>query len=161
MRRWRPFWPYLELTQTISISMAAMLAIVTATLTNTSLFGQRSAHQTVLRQLQRVVPNDPLNQLLHSTRCQLHHGSPGGARTGHAGSRRISNHYLKAHPPGAWWNGRAKTSTLVSGDELLEWLQQIPPEADSADVTEAAIRRWTIAPLPVQATLRQAMDTMR
>ena len=28
---------------------------------------QRSAHQTVLRQLQRVVPDDPLNQLLHRT----------------------------------------------------------------------------------------------
>ena len=28
-------------------------------------------------------------------------------------------------------------------------------------MTEAGIRRWTIAPVPMQATLRQAMDTMR
>ena len=30
----------------------------------------------------------------------------------------------------------------------------------SADVTEAGIRRWTIASLPAQATLKQALDTM-
>jgi hypothetical protein len=49
---------------------------------------------------------------------------------------------------------------LVDGKELLEWLQQLPPETTPIDVTEAGIRRWTIGPLPMQATLRQAMDTM-
>ena len=29
------------------------------------------------------------------------------------------------------------------------------------DLTEADIRRWTVAPVPVQANLRLAMDTMR
>jgi CIC family chloride channel protein len=49
---------------------------------------------------------------------------------------------------------------MVSDSELLDWLKQLTPERDSADVTESGIRRWTIAPLPMQATLRQAMDTM-
>jgi CIC family chloride channel protein len=45
---------------------------------------------------------------------------------------------------------------------LLAWLaeQGVDDEAP-ADLTEADIRRWTVAPVPVQATLRQAMDTMR
>ena len=38
----------LELTQTISVAMPALLAIVAANLTNTGIFRQRSAHQTVL-----------------------------------------------------------------------------------------------------------------
>ena len=50
---------------------------------------------------------------------------------------------------------------LVQGSELLNWLsQRVDPEA-TTDLTEADIRRWTIAPVPVQATLRQAVDTMR
>ena len=57
----------IELTQSVSIAMPALLAIVAATLTNTGIFHQRSAHQTVLKQLRRLVPNDPLNQLLHRT----------------------------------------------------------------------------------------------
>jgi hypothetical protein len=57
----------IELTHTVSIGMPAMLAIVAACLTNTVMFRQQSAHQTVLRQLMRVVPEDPLNQLLHRT----------------------------------------------------------------------------------------------
>ena len=46
-----------------------MLAIVAATLTNTMVFNQRSAHQTVLRHLRREIPEDPdpLSQLLHGT----------------------------------------------------------------------------------------------
>ena len=55
------------MTHTVSIGLPAMLAIITATLTNTVMFRQRSAHQAVLRQLQRIVPDDPLNQLLHRT----------------------------------------------------------------------------------------------
>jgi len=50
---------------------------------------------------------------------------------------------------------------LVAGAELVDWLQARPAEEEQADITEAPIRRWTIAPVPEQATLRQAMDTIR
>jgi hypothetical protein len=30
-----------------------------------------------------------------------------------------------------------------------------------ADITESSLRRWSIAPLPEQATLRQALDRLR
>ena len=50
---------------------------------------------------------------------------------------------------------------LVQGSELLGWLREALAENESADLGEALIRRWTIAPVPQQASLRQAMDTMR
>ena len=50
---------------------------------------------------------------------------------------------------------------LVTGKDLAEWLQAREASEDPADLTEADIRRWSVAAVPVQATLRQAMDTMR
>ena len=50
---------------------------------------------------------------------------------------------------------------LVQGSELLEWLSQALGENEAADLAEAGIRRWTIAAVPLQATLRQAMDKIR
>jgi CIC family chloride channel protein len=50
----------------------------------------------------------------------------------------------------------------VNGQELVDWLATLDEDGlDSADVTESSLRRWTIAPLPEQATLRQALDTLR
>ena len=34
-------------------------------------------------------------------------------------------------------------------------------ESETADLAGATMRRWTIAPVPLQASLRQAMDTIR
>ena len=50
---------------------------------------------------------------------------------------------------------------LVRGDELLAWLREALAESEAADLSTATIRRWTIAPVPLQASLRQAMDTIR
>ena len=50
---------------------------------------------------------------------------------------------------------------LVRGDELVPWLRETLAAHETADLTAATIRRWTIAPVPLQATLRQAMDTIR
>jgi CIC family chloride channel protein len=50
---------------------------------------------------------------------------------------------------------------LVSDVELLAWLEEALAEAEDTDLTEAGIRRWTTTPIPMQATLRQAIDTMR
>lgn len=149
-----------ELTQTIGISMAAMLAIVAATLTNTGLFGLRSAHQTVLQQLQRTVPDDPLNQLLHSTSV----GSTMDSRVVRVPvilQKTDLEPLLEFTPAWCLVEREGEDLYLVGGFELLEWLGQALLEMETADVTEAGIRRWTIAPVPVQATLRQAVDAMR
>lgn len=148
-----------EMTQTIGMGMAAMLAIVTATLTNTSLFGQRSAHQTVLRQLRRLVPSDPLTQLLHRT-----------AVTSTMDSRAVRvpalltdsdrEPLLEFKPTWCLLEREGQDLYLVRGEDLLNWLSQQTAEQESVDLTGADIRRWSVAAVPLQATLRQALDTM-
>ena len=149
-----------ELTNTVSIAMPALLAIVAASLTNTGLFGQRSAHQTVLRQLRRIVPDDPLNQLLHRTDV-----------TATMDSRVVRvplllhaddlEPLLEFTPTWCLVERDGEDLYLVQGKELLDWLRETLAEGEAADLAQAGIRRWTIAPVPLQATLRQAMDKIR
>ncbi len=148
-----------ELTQNIGLSMAAMLAIVTATLTNTGLFGQHSAHQMALRQLQRNVPDDPLNQLLHSTSVSAGMDSR-VVRVPVLISADDIIQLVAAAPAWCLLEREGEDLYLVQGEELLEWLKSEERE-DPTDITEAVIRRWTAAPVPLQATMRQAMDAMR
>ena len=149
-----------ELTQSISVAMPALLAIVAATLTNTGVFKQRSAHQSVLKQLQRLVPNDPLNQLLH--------------RTDVSSSMEISvvkvpvllnetaaEPLLMATPAWCLVEREAEPLYLIRGSDLTLWLSENPATEEATDLTEASIRRWTISEVPIQATLRQTLDSMR
>lgn len=150
----------IELTHSISVVMPAMLAIVAATLTNTGVFHQRSAHLTVLRQLQRMVPDDPLNQLLHRT----HVATNMDVRVVRVPIRLQSadlEPLLEDTPAWCLVERGSEDLYLVKGDELLRWLSENLFEGGEVDLSDADIRRWTIAAVPVQATLRQAMDTMR
>ncbi len=150
----------IELTQSISIGMPALLAIVAADLTNTGIFRQRAAHQTLLRQLQRVVPDDPLNQLLHRTDVTA---------TMDVRVVRVPillqpddlEPLLEFTPTWCLITRDGEDLYLVQGDELIEWLKENVEAETPTDLAEAGMRRWTIAPVPVQATLRQAMDTIR
>lgn len=149
-----------EMTQTLSISMAAMLAIVTATLTNTGLFRQRSAHQTVLHQLKRLVPQDPLNQLLHRTNVRSTMDSR-VVRVPVLLHRTELIPLLEHRPAWCLVEQSGKDLYLVDGNELLGWLEKVPQESETADLTTSGIRRWTVDQVPIRATLRQAMDVMR
>ena len=149
----------IELTQSIGISMAAMLAIVAANLTNTGLFHQRSAHQTMLRQLRRVVPDDPLTQLLHRTDVNSTMDTR-VVRVPVILQPEDLEPLLEFVPTWCLVERDGEDLYLVSGSALLEWLAETPLAAGAVDLTEAGIRRWTVAPVPMQATLRQAMDTM-
>lgn len=150
----------MEMTQSINISIAAMLAIVTATLTSTGLFRQRSAHQAMLGQLNRIVPHDPLNQLLHSTNVSSTMDTR-VVRVPLILARQDLEPLLEFTPVWCVVERDGDDLYLVSGVELLEWLKQAPFEEDTVDLTGAGIRRLTTSPIPIQATLRQAMDTMR
>lgn len=150
----------IEMTQTLNISVAAMLAIVTATLANTSLFGQHSAHQTVLRQLQRLVPQDPLNQLLHRTSVTSTMDTR-VVRVPVILTKADLEPLLEFKPTWCLVEREGDDLYLVNGSELLEWLKHAAFDDETADVTGAGIRRWAIASVPMQATLRQATDTMR
>ncbi|MFT4519598.1 MAG: CIC family chloride channel protein [Halioglobus sp.] len=149
-----------ELTGTINISMAAMLAIIAATLTNTGVFRQRAAHQTVLRQLQRQVPNDPINQLLHRTDVNSSMDTR-VVRVPVFLQAEDLEPLLEFTPIWCLIERDGDDLYLVDGNELLDWLTEQDLTAAPVDLTEAAIRRWTFASVPMQATLHQAMDTMR
>lgn len=149
-----------ELTQTINISMAAMLAIVIATLTNSGLLHQQSAHQTVLKQLQRRVPNNPIDRLLHSTDVS----STMDTRVVRVPSKLLApdlEPLLEFKPTWCLVAREEDDLYLVDGAQLLEWLLATTIDEHGIDVTKADIRRFTIAEVPLQATLRQALDTMR
>jgi H+/Cl- antiporter ClcA len=149
-----------EMTQSLSISMAAMLAIVTATLTSTGLFGMRSAHQTMLRQLQRIVPDDPLNQLLHSTNVYSTMDTR-VVRVPQKITQSDLEPLLEFTPMWCLVERDGDDLYLVKGAELLPWLKEAPFANGQEDLTDAGIRRFTTSTVPIQATLRQAVDTMR
>jgi H+/Cl- antiporter ClcA len=150
----------IEMTDTINIAHAAMLAIVIATLTNSGVLRQQSAHRTVLNQLRRQVPDNPVDRLLHRTDVNS---------TMDTRAVRIPHHLddddlepLVEFKP--TWGVVARGQEdlyLVEGDKLLEWLLAQEIDEAGVDVTDADIRRYTLAEVPVEATLRQALDTMR
>jgi CIC family chloride channel protein len=151
----------IELTQSTGVAMPALLAIIVAHLTNLTLFKQRSAHQSLLRQLQRQYPGDPLNQLLHRTDVNAVLDAS-VVRLGPAVSDSVRRTLGVQIPRWCLVSREGSDLFLVNGQELVDWLATLDEDGlDSADVTESSLRRWTIAPLPEQATLRQALDTLR
>lgn len=150
----------IEMTQSLSISVAAMLAIVTATLTNSSLFKQRSAHQTALRQLKRRAPQDPLNQLLHRTSVRATMDTR-VVRVPAVFPRDDLETLIDAAPAWCLIHLVDDDLYLVDGTELVQWLGGAEFEEGLTDLTKASLRRWTISSIPLQATLRQAMDIMQ
>ena len=138
--------------------MPALLAIVAATLTNTGVFRQRSAHQTVLNQLRRLLPTDPVSQMLHRTdvsssmersvnKVQVILTSLAGADL------------QKSQASWCLIERDGEALFLVKREELVEWIGEQNDAGDpSLDLTEANIRRWTISRAPIQATLRQALE---
>ena len=148
----------IELTHSIGIGMPAMLAIVAATLTSTGIFGQRSIHQTVLRQLQRAVPDDPLNQLLHRTHVASIMDSR-VVRVPTVLTDKDLEPLLEFNPAWCLVTRENEDLYLVQGQELLAWINT-QERADEVDVTDAVIRRWTATPVPVQASLRHALDSI-
>jgi H+/Cl- antiporter ClcA len=149
----------IELSQSTSIAMPALFAIVAAHLTNLTLFKQRSAHQSLLRQLQRQLPNDPLTQLLHRTDVNavidasvVELGTTVGSAVRSTLGLQVPNWCMIARD--------GEKLFLVNGRELLDWLESLE-DTDDADITESSLRRWTVAGVPEQATLRQVLDILR
>jgi chloride channel protein, CIC family len=149
-----------ELTHNVNIGMPALLAIIAANFTNGELFHQRSAHQAVLLQLKRLVPDDPVNQLLHRTDVTAGLEVDVVDVPVLLDQERADS--LSSSVPGWCLIERNGDSLyLVAGQDLAAWLADNPPGEEPSDLTEAGIRRWTVAPVPATATLHQALDTMR
>ncbi|MFK7830506.1 MAG: chloride channel protein [Congregibacter sp.] len=154
----------IELTQSTSVAMPALLAIITAHLTNLTLFRQRSAHRSIIQQLRRLLPDDPLNQLLHRTDVNaVLEGSvielseqlrPAVAKT-----------LALQVPKWCLVSRDGEDLFLIGGQELMDWTAERYAQSDDPDITlsitESTLRRWTIAIVPEQATLRQVLDILQ
>jgi H+/Cl- antiporter ClcA len=148
-----------ELTQTVNIVFPAMLAIIAATLTNTILFRQRSAHQTVLAHLQRSIPDDPISLLLHQTSVVT--AMEVGVRAVPATVDAETLASLRQSMP-TWCLLKRDDEKLylVRGSQLSEVLEGEEHE-EGCILTELDLRRWSVAALNARATLQEALDTMR
>lgn len=151
----------IELTQSTSVAMPALLAIIVAHLVNTSVFRQRSVHRSMLRQLLRRAPDDPLNQLLHRTDVNAVLDSSVVTLDRNIGPAVFRTLTVQI-PQWCLIQRDGELLFVISGKELVEWLEASPPEdGQTKDVTEASLRRWSIAVVPEQATLRQVLDILR
>ena len=139
----------------------ALLAIVIAHLTNLNLFRQPSVHRSLLAQLQRQPPEDPLNKLLHRTDVTTILDASAVQLDTRVGDAVRSALRLQA-PTWCLITRDGAQLFLVSGTELLDWLEELGEgDTANADITESSLRRWTIAAVPERATLRQALDILR
>jgi CIC family chloride channel protein len=148
-----------ELTHTVSAVFPSMLAIVAATLTNTIVFKQRSAHQTVLAHLSREIPEDPISLLLHQTNAVA--AMEVGLRRIPAAPEEDTLLSLQNNAPNWCLLERdGETLYLVQGAELQQRLSERETGAICL-LTELDLRRWSVTSINERATLREALDTLR
>ncbi len=148
-----------ELSDNISIILPALLAVVAATVTRSSLFRQQSAHQTILRHLQRDTSEDPTSQMLQATSvqtvmkrdfCRL----PEQVDATQLGELRQQT---------ATWivvEREGNALYLLSGQEFQDLLQSTPPE-NTLSLDEVDLRRWSTGGIRAGATLQEALDTLQ
>ena len=146
-----------ELTGNVSVVLPAMLAIVAATLTTTVGFRARSVHQTVLAHLRRLIPEDPISQLLHQTNVLMAMDR----------SVKVLNHGVGAGEPDEenmpnWCllTRDGEPLCLMRGAEVVGLTRHLG-EDERIDLLERDLRRWAITRLTARATLREALDAMR
>ncbi len=146
-----------ELTGNVSVVFPTMLAIVAATLTTTVGLRARSAHRTVLRHLQRAIPEDPISQLLHQT----------NVLTAMDRKLRVLDHCTcrddypaEAIPNWCLLKREEEHLFLVRGTEVDQALGTEASELP-IDLMEQDLRRWSITSVSPRATLREALDAMR
>lgn len=148
-----------ELTHNISIILPALLAVVAATITRSSLFKQQSAHQTILRHLQRNISEDPTRQMLLRTNVQTVMTTDFVRLPEH-----LEEHELEElRQQGYTWvvvERDGKALFLLDGEEFAELLKNLPAGSPLA-LDEIDLRRWSTAGIRAGATLQEALDTLR
>jgi H+/Cl- antiporter ClcA len=152
----------IELTQTTAIAVPALLAIVTAHLTNIALFRQRSVHESLMRRLERQLPTDPLEQFLHRTDVTLGMDTSVVRVPVQVPAPALRALTLQV-PTWCLVHRDDEDLFLLNGRDLLAWAEDQQNLSDEAvlDLADSGIRRWTTTPLSEQATLREALDALR
>ena len=150
----------LELSNNTAVIFPAMLAITVATLTNRELFKQRSAHQTVFRHLNVALPTDPVSLALQRTSVAS------VMQTQFIGSQQqLSIDELKnlASQQARWVLSSGADRFLIDGSILGEDIQkELGSLSDDspADLLKIATSAQAIVDVSVQATLKEALNTM-
>ena len=149
----------IELTQSTSVAMPGLLAIIAAHLINLTAFRQRSAHRSILSQLARRVADDPISKLLHRTDVNTVLDRSVVAVSDRVGAATASSLALQA-PNWCVVKHERDSLFLVRGQDLVDWMQEGMGN-EERDITESSLRRWTMREAPEEATLQQALDILR
>lgn len=163
-----------ELTQSTAIAVPALLAIVVANLTNVALFRQRPVHESIMRQLERQVPSDPLEQFLHRTDATLCMEKSVVRVPVEVSAKALWALTLQV-PTWCLVHREDEDLFLVDGNDLLAWAGRHDATQESAlseegaasdgestlDLSATDVRRWTTTRLSEQATLRETLDALR
>ena len=148
----------LELTGNPAIILPSMLAIVSAGLTSSELFGKSSIFLTLLRARGLDYRNDPLTQALRRTGVASimerdfvrhdRHIAPAAAKA------------LLADSP--YWVLIDNEGTPVALMPAIDLARQIDADevSDSIDMLEIPAKRLQLSRIHLQATLQQALATM-
>ncbi len=152
----------LELTQNPNIIFPAMLAISIASITNSEIFKQRSAHQTVIQHLKLFLPTDPISLALQrSSVATLMQ------RNIHMTKNSISNDdakllLTKPHQAYVITNDEGPDMRLIYRADLGEKLELAlkKNQTDPIPLLDTCTISHSIVKIHIQATLREALYTM-
>ncbi len=150
-----------EMTDSPTIIFPAMLAITIATLTNSEIFKQRSAHQTVIKHLKQFLPTDPISLALQRTSVATLM-----QRNIYKTDNTISSEQAQAlldNPYQAYVIiDEQKNIYMVQRKNIAAQLETLLSDAHHEQVSllELSSEHEPMAELSIQATLREALATM-
>lgn len=149
----------LELSNNTAMIFPGMLAITVATLTNSEIFKQRSAHQTVFSQLKQLLPTDPVSLALQRTSvASLMQRNIATSMNRVSGQEALE---LSAKPYRWYIIGNSDDTLLLShGDDLREHIENTLKQERQNLIDLTGPHTEPVIELNIQATLREALTLM-
>ncbi len=149
----------LELTANPNIILPGMLALITAYLSARRLHHPDSIFLMLMRAKGLAYHDDPIAQ--HLRRLAVSAAMDRSfALLPVALSREEASAALEAQPRWILVRDGVKPITLLAAADLARELEE-PSESPSVNLLTIPADRWDVAPIPLEATLQQARDTLR
>ncbi|MCU7920711.1 MAG: chloride channel protein [Candidatus Thiodiazotropha sp. (ex Epidulcina cf. delphinae)] len=147
----------IELTHNPEIIMPGMLAIVIASLVNSELFGKSSMFHTLLEATGLNYHTDPVMQSLRRTGAASFMNR-NFVQVSPNLSRDSAKLIFDQNPEWILIKGGEGEMVLMPGVDLLRNLEQ--QQEDELDLFSIPATRYELAPLPMQATLQEALERL-
>jgi H+/Cl- antiporter ClcA len=150
----------LEFSNNTTMIFPGMLAITIATLTNSEIFKQRSAHQTVLEQLKLLLPTDPMSLALQRTSVvsiMQRNISTTAAKLSAQEAKAFIDQNYKWYIVG---EDSSENLGLIDGDKLRRHLKTELAKQETHIIDLLSFTTQPLAELHIQATLHEALSTM-